>query len=129
MSWTRHGCPPPPAALGLAGQGAAGFLSYWQLASGALSPSAPTPRHASSDLSVSHTTKPQVAFLLPHPVQHQPSLSRRQSRSRVAQVLSFNEQGVGRGGCSGPTCHKESQFQVSFVLPLSTKQGSSPPGL
>lgn len=96
MSWTRHSCPPPPAAPGLAGQGAAGFLSYWQLASGALSPSAPTPRHASSDLSVSHTTKPQVAFLLPHPVQHQPSLSRRQSR--VPQVLSFNEQGVGRGG-------------------------------
>lgn len=36
-NWTRQGHPPAPAALGLAVLGAAGFLSYWQLASDALS--------------------------------------------------------------------------------------------
>lgn len=86
--------------------------------------SAPTPRALLALIScVNHTAKPRLglAFLLPvSPAL--PSLSSR--KPHVLHVLSFSNPRGGEGTAATRTCHKGSQFRVSFLLLSSTKSPS-----
>lgn len=83
----------------------------------------PPPGTLGSDLGVNHTTKPQLAFLLPHPVQYCPP-------SQAGNLMFFTcfhltNSRVGRG-CSGHR-HATREASFKFLFSFSSQQNKVPP--